>query len=92
MNKSKKLKSATRNTRSRTMKQWLKKILLFPWNLCKSVWRFIVRVCKKIWNWVKSIDIVGIVNLTLLVAIIVLFAGLILNVINHNQINGRKQW
>lgn len=76
MNKTQKMKIAARNTRKRNIKQWLKKVILFPWNLCK-----------RIWAWLKKIDIVGMVNLTLLVAIIVLFTSLILNVINRNQIN-----
>lgn len=80
MNKTQKMKTAARNTRKRNVKKWLKKVILFPWNLCK-----------RIWAWLKKIDIVGMVNLTLLVAIIVLFAGLILNVINHNQINDARK-
>ena len=73
------MKNAARNTRKRNIKQWLKKVILFPWELCKKVWHFICRICTAIWNWLKSIDIVGMINLTLLVAIIVLFTGLICN-------------
>ena len=79
MNKTQKMKQAAHYNRKRNFKQWCKKALLFPWNLCKKVWRFIVRMCKKIWNWLKSIDIIGMINLTLLVAIIVLFTSLIVN-------------
>ena len=88
MNKTQKMKNATRNTRKRNIKQWLKKVILFPWELCKKAWRFICRVCTAIWNWLKSIDIVGMVNLTLLVAIIVLFTSLILgfNKSNNNTV------
>jgi len=85
MNKVQKMKTATRNTRKRNIKQWLKRAVSFPWELCKKAWRFICRVCSAIWNWVKSIDIVGMVNLTLLVAIIVLFTGLIHNFTRYDN-------
>jgi hypothetical protein len=85
MNKTQKMKSAAHNTRKRSIKQWLKKVILFSWNLCKKAWRFICRVCTAIWNWLKSIDIVGMVNLTLLVAIIVLFTSLIFSFNKSNN-------
>ena len=66
MNKSQKMKNASRKARNKNIMQWVKKIVLFP-----------VRVCQSIWKWIKSIDVVGMVNLTLLVAIIVLFSALV---------------
>nr|MBQ0091265.1 hypothetical protein [Candidatus Enterousia merdequi] len=66
MNKTQKIKNATNKARKQNTKQTLKKIILFP-----------ITLCKKIWNWLKSIDIVGMINLTLLVAIIILFMSLI---------------
>ena len=88
MNKSKTMKKSTGNARKQTFKQWLKKAVKWvkdsakkAWNwtvsACKKAWRFICRMCNKLWNWLKSIDIVGMINLTLLVAIIVLFTSLI---------------
>jgi len=85
MNKIQKMKQATRNNRKHNFKQWCKKVLLFPWTLCKKIWGFICRVCKTVWNWLKSIDIVGMINLTLLVAIIVLFTSLIINFTQCNK-------
>lgn len=79
MNKTQKMKKAARNTRWNNIKKVLKKIILFPWELCKKIWRFVCRICKAIWNWLKSINIVGMINLALLVAIIVLFTSLIIN-------------
>ncbi len=79
MNKPQKMRKATRSAHMRNIKQTVKKIILFPWELSKKVWRFVCRICKAIWNWLKSIDIVGMINLTLLVAIIVLFTSLIIN-------------
>ncbi len=89
MTKPQKIRQAAYNTRIYNLKQILKKIVLWPLQLCKRVWRFICRICKAIWNWLKSIDIVGMVNLTLLVAIIVLFTSLIINVTqcNKNAVN-----
>ena len=96
MNKSQKMKKAMRNTRKQSVKQWFKKIILFPWKVCKKVWSWIVtackfvwrllcRICSAIWNWLKSIDIIGMINLTLLVAIIVLFSSLIADVVCCNR-------
>ena len=81
MKKSEKMKAAARKNRTKTVWAWLKKIVLLPVRAVKAVWRWIVRVCRAIWNWVKEINIVGMINLTLLVAIIVLFSSLISNVI-----------
>lgn len=69
--KAQKMKNATRKARNQNSKQVLKKILLFPF-----------RVLGAIWNWLKSIDIVGMINLTLLVAIIILFSSLISDFVN----------
>ncbi len=79
MSKTEKMKKATSKTRWGNFKQWCKKIILFPIRAIKWLWRLICRICRAIWNWLKSIDIVGMVNLTLLVAIIVLFVSLISN-------------
>lgn len=82
-NKTQTMKKATRKARKNTFWQWVKKIVLFPIRLIvraiKWLWRLICRICRAIWNWLKSIDIVGMINLTLLVAIIVLFLSLISN-------------
>ena len=77
MNKSQKIKKASRNVRKQTVKQWFKKVISFPVRAIKWLWRLLCRICNAIWNWLKSIDIIGMINLTLLVAIIVLFVSLI---------------
>ncbi len=81
MNKSEKMKVAARKNRKKNFWAWVKKIVLFPWRVIKAIWRAFVRACRAIWNWLKSINIVGMINLTLLVVIIVLFASLISNVV-----------
>lgn len=50
--------------------------------VCSWVWDGIVVVAKKIWKWLCGINLVGLINLTLLIAIIVLFSMLIINVLN----------
>ena len=77
MDKSQKIKNATRNTRKELFKQWLKKAVAWPKKACKSAWAFCVRQCKALWNWLKRIDLVGMVNLTLLTAIVVLIVSLL---------------
>ena len=66
MNKSQKMNNATRTARKETFKHKLKRIITFPW-----------RVCCAIWRWLKNIDVIGMINLTLLAVIIVLFSSLI---------------
>ena len=85
MNKTQKMKKAARKTRNKSIKQWFKKILLFPWRVIKAIWRFICRVCRAIWNWLKSIDIIGMINLTLLVIIIILFVSLIADIVRSKR-------
>ena len=85
MNKTQKIKQATRNNKKRNFVATLKKIASYPWRACKAVWRWFVRVCRAIWEWIKSINIVGMINLTLLVAIIVLLSSLILNITCCNK-------
>lgn len=51
------------------------------WNIICAPFRFIGRVIARIWAWIRGIDLVGLLNLTLLVAIIVLFSMLIIDII-----------
>ncbi len=88
--KTKKMKKAVRKTRWDNFKMWCKKIILFPIRAIKWLWRLICRVCRAIWNWLKSIDIVGMINLTLLVAIIVLFLSLISDFVCCNKSASNK--
>lgn len=86
-NKTQKMKNASRKMRWNNLKNWLKKVLSFPIRAIKWLWRLICRICRAIWNWLKSIDIVGMINLTLLVAIIVLFLSLISDVVRGRKCN-----
>lgn len=88
MNKTQKIKTATSKARDQQYDLLLEKIILFPWRLLKAIWRLICRICRKIWEWLKSIDVVGMVNLTLLIVIIVLFSILIANFVCCNKRSG----
>lgn len=74
MNKSQKMNRGIRRTRWANFKYALKRIITFPWRLLCAVW-----------NWLKSIDIVGMINLTLLVVIIVLFSSLIVDLVRFRK-------
>ena len=85
MNKSQKMKKATVKARRQNTKQIFKNVIAWPWRALKWTWRLICNVCNAIWDWLKNINIVGMINLTLLVAIIVLFLSLISDFVNCNK-------
>lgn len=87
MDKSEKMKEAAIKAQRQEELREIKEVLMVPWRVIKAIWRFIVRVWRAIWKWLKSIDIVGMINLTLLVAIIVLFSCLISNFICCTRCN-----
>ena len=74
MNKTQKTAYNTRKTGENTWKKRIAKILTWPF-----------RMCRKLWNWLKSIDIIGMINLTLLVVIIILFSALIIDFVRYNR-------
>ena len=51
------------------------------WNIICWPFRMIAKLCKRFWNWLSDINLVAMVNLALLVAIIVLFSMLIIDVV-----------
>ena len=55
------------------------------WDIICTPFRAIGRVCKKIWAWIRSLDLIGLVNSTLLCAIIVLFSMLIIDIVKCNK-------
>ena len=68
MDKKQKIKKAARKTRWNNIKKRIARIISWPWRACCAVWR-----------WLKSIDVIGMINLTLLLVIIVLFGALSVN-------------
>lgn len=56
----------------------IRKIAAWPFKACG-------RLCQKAWQRIRHIDLIGLINLTLLIAIIVLFSILILNICQCNK-------
>ncbi|MDE5615320.1 MAG: hypothetical protein K2I81_00600 [Alphaproteobacteria bacterium] len=52
--------------------------------ICRP-FRMIAKMASLVWAWIRSIDLVGLVNLTLLVAIIVLFSLLVIDIVGCNK-------
>ena len=70
------------NSKRKTPSFWAR-----VWNAICVPFRAIWRGCKRMWAWICGINLVGMANITLLCAIIVLFSGLILNIVGRNQPN-----
>lgn len=89
MNKSQKMKKAARKARFKNIykniKQWYKKAVKWTKNTAKKSWAYICRKSREFWNWLKNVDIIGMINITLLVSIIVLFLSLVTNVVRSNN-------
>ncbi|MCQ2562772.1 MAG: hypothetical protein MJ158_04130 [Alphaproteobacteria bacterium] len=69
MTKKEKIKQATKTIKKANRKNALKRIRSWYCN-----------VCKKVWNWIKNINIAGLINVALLLVKIILFTGLIFNI------------
>ena len=61
-------------------------------SFCKRAWDIIcwpfhkaAALCRSFWKWVRNVDLIGLTNTTLLVAIIVLFSMLIIDVVGCNR-------
>ncbi|MBP3397843.1 MAG: hypothetical protein J6K82_02845 [Alphaproteobacteria bacterium] len=82
MTKKTKIKNAAKNINNRraNSKTQNKTFWGRVWNVICMPFRFIAKVCRKIWNMICKINLVGLVNSALLVAIIVLFSMLIIDV------------
>ena len=56
--------------------------------ICSWGWDGVVALVKKVWKWLCGINFVGLLNLALLVAIIVLFSMLIISIVNCHKLHG----
>ncbi len=88
MSKKQQIKRATKrvqtkktSARKASVKQLLNKI----WNILCWPFRMIARGLKWFWKWLCGVNVIGIVNLTLVVAIIVLFSLLIIDFTKCNR-------
>ena len=75
-------KSKTKNTRKSNARSsfWRR-----AWNIICWPVRKVAALCRRFWNWVCKIDLIGLTNITLLVAIIALFSMLIIDVVGCNR-------
>ncbi|MDR1360881.1 MAG: hypothetical protein LBJ18_01045 [Rickettsiales bacterium] len=75
------VKSAERNE---TTKKSAKKSKFWArvWKIISAPFRFAARALRAFWRWLCRIDLVGLINLTLLLAIIVLFAILTMHFVS----------
>ncbi|MBN1325187.1 MAG: hypothetical protein JW974_03130 [Alphaproteobacteria bacterium] len=55
------------------------------WNIVSWPIRATKTMCNKIWHWLRLIDLIGMINLTLLITIIVLFSVLIMNILGYRN-------
>ncbi len=80
----KQIKKAARkvkNTRA-TTKQKRTNFWGHAWSILCWPFKKMATLCRRMWNWVKKLDLVCLANSTLIIAIIVLFTMLIIDVVN----------
>ena len=84
MSKTKNFKNASRrvHARKQTCSFWKR-----VWNAICWPFRMMGRACRRIWNWICGINLIGLANATLLVAIIALFSMLIIDLIGCRRDN-----
>lgn len=87
MQKGQKIKTATRRVASATQPNKSKWHTFWArtWQIICWPFKMIARACKRIWKWICGIDLIGLVNITLLVAIIVLFSMLIIDILKFKK-------
>ncbi len=78
--KARKGASTRRRTTRKSANFWTR-----MWNIICWPLDMIARISRRVWAWVRSIDLIGLVNLTLLVAIIVLFSMLVIDIVGCNK-------
>ena len=81
-------KSASRKPAKRTNRASQSKntsVWACVWNAICIPFRAIGRGCARAWAWIRSLDLIGLVNSTLLCAIIVLFSMLIIDIVRCNR-------
>lgn len=78
-------KASTRKSKKSPVAK--KKTAFWPkvWNVIAWPFRMIGRGISAVWAWIRCIDLIGLVNLTLLCAIIVLFSMLIIDLCGCNK-------
>lgn len=89
MQKGKKIKAATRRvaaSNNRTTRQTKRqKFWTRVWGIICYPFRMLWHGMRRAWQWIRTIDLIGLVNVTLLVAIIVMFSVLILDILKFKK-------
>lgn len=80
-----KARNAAKKSRNATNNAKNKSVLARMWNIICAPFRWASRMARRIWQWIRTIDLIGLVNLTLLIAIITLFSMLIIDVMCCNK-------
>ena len=77
------VKANKKNSKAKTTRKNTKRKGFWArvWNVICWPFRMIAKLCRRFWNWLCGINLVAMVNLALLVAIIVLFSMLIIDVL-----------
>lgn len=87
----KKMKAAARRVKSTRKATLVKKsskqtsVWTRVWNIVCWPFKKIAKLLRTFWNWLCEINVIGLVNITLLISIIVLFSMLILDVTKCNK-------
>lgn len=83
MSKKQQMKNATRRVKTKGSRwgNFWKRV----WNIVCWPFRMIWRGCKWFWRWLCAIDLVGLINLTLITAIVVLIYMLVMDVTRCGQ-------
>ena len=77
------VKRARTNTKTQKRTGWWNRV----WSIVCWPFRKLALACKIVWNWIRNLELVGLLNLTLLVAIIVLFTMLIIDLLGCRKEN-----
>ena len=89
MQKGKKLKVATHRVATSSNRQSVnsknQNFIARVWGIICFPFRALWRGVRRVWQWIRSIDLVGLINVTLLVAIIVMFTILILDILKFKK-------
>lgn len=84
-------KRARRNRRNRRPSFWARvwNIICWPfrmiWKFICWIWRLICRFCRWLWRIICGINVIGLLNIALLIAIIVLCSMLIIDIVNATR-------
>lgn len=78
MSKKSNTQKAPKNTKNKSRRS-------HAWNVITWPFRKTAELLGRFWRWIRGVDLVGLVNTTLLVAIIVLFSMLIIDIVGCGQ-------